>query len=102
MRRVVFLSYDNGACLRCMLQGNKRGNKTTDNPYCPITCGCCGETGDFDKFTSTPVGDDLPKGHFQSVLRDCLEDRRRGEAKMLPSGFVMPPKIKVVKSEGRL
>lgn len=73
------------------------------NTFCSVTCGRCDNSDDFERFTSTPVAGDLPKGHFQcpfcGLSWKIVAD---GEAKMLPSGFVMPPKVKVVASEGRL
>jgi hypothetical protein len=31
---------------------------------CNVSCGC-GYTADFERFTQTPIGGDLPPGHFQ-------------------------------------
>jgi len=71
--------------------------------YCTVTCGRCGNSEDIDLFTSTPVAGDLPKGHFQcpfcGLAWKIVAD---GEAKMLQSGVVIPPKAKVETTEGRL
>lgn len=71
--------------------------------YCTVTCGRCGNSDDIDRFVSTPIAGDLPKGHFQcpfcGIAWKIVAD---GEAKMLESGFVMPPKNKLAAAEGRL
>lgn len=71
--------------------------------YCTVTCGCCGNSDNIDRFTSTPVNGDLPKGHYQCPFcGHAWKIIAKGEAKMLKSGFVIPPKVKVVASEGVL
>lgn len=71
--------------------------------YCSVTCGRCGNSDDIERFTSVPIAGDLPKGHFRCPFCGLAwKIVAEGEAQMLENGFVVPPKVKVVASEGRL
>ncbi len=70
---------------------------------CSITCGRCGQTADMDEFTKTPIGGDLPKGQYQCPFCNVAwKIEKDGEATILESGFVMPPKLKVVETDSQM
>jgi hypothetical protein len=67
-----------------------------------MTCGYCGHTADFDEFTRTVIGGDLPKGMFQCPKCQRAWWRKQGRPKVCASGFVMPGDVRLVEVGGRL
>lgn len=67
-----------------------------------ITCGSCGHTGSIDDFCRTSVFGELPKNQYQCPGCQLAIERRMGEARLLPSGFVMPGKIEIVAIQARM
>lgn len=66
--------------------------------YCTISCRC-GHQATFEEFTSTPVGGDLPRGHYQCPACHFAwrVDNREGEARRSPvTGFVYVPPSRLV------
>lgn len=73
-------------------------------PWMNITC-ICGHTADIDDFCRTPIGGELPKGHFQCPACNRAWRRKESEHRILRFGTeatLIPGKVELVPIEARL
>lgn len=67
-----------------------------------ISCKC-GHSADFDEFSRSSLGIELPRGTFQCpACRYAWKIVPDGYARMTEDGYVIPPKSKLVQCEGYL
>lgn len=70
-----------------------------------INCGHCGHKGEFDTFTRTTIGGDLPKGQYQCPECGAAWKVQGSEFRVLRSGsdsMIIPGRVEVVPVQGRL
>lgn len=71
-------------------------------PWMLMTCGGCGHQADIDEFCSTPIGGRLPKDTYQCPACHLAIIRQFGPPTVLPSGYVMPGKVELVRVQASL
>lgn len=70
-----------------------------------INCGYCGCSDEFDAFTRTPLGGDLPNGQYQCPKCRVAWKVQGSEFRVLRSGsdlMIIPGKVEVVPVQGRM
>lgn len=70
-----------------------------------LSCGACGNVGEFDRFCRTPVYGDLPPGQFQCPACGFAWRRVESEHRILRFGeaaTLIPGKVQLLALDGRL
>jgi hypothetical protein len=67
-----------------------------------ITCGKCGHDADIEAWTHTPVAGELPPGTYQCPECRVAFQRRHGEPRVFPNGFIIPGPVSLVPTGARL